>query len=192
MWVWKSYNKNHNPWLTTHPNTMWTLTYESRRWVWLWQDCIHLYSFPSAWFHNPNTPHAVNSVWKHYCCAFSLSPCQSLAFSLLILSQGGGGERAGVWSVYPALLAWHPACLLITLYSERLRPMSGVAAGSIACDVTQHIRGGYSRLVETRKSIQTHSECKAEALLSSHLYLCPLLVHLHSCSLFHWFHRDNV
>lgn len=136
-------------------------------WVWLLQECVHL-----ACFHKPNTPHAVNSVWKHYCNAVFLSPLTVSGIQPVDTSTGGCGcECAGGWSVYSALLAWYPAYLLITLYSECLRPMWGVAVGSIACNVTKHIRDGYSRLVETGRFNQTRSACKAEALLSSPLCL---------------------
>lgn len=146
-------------------------------WVWLLQECVHL-----ACFHKPNTPHAVNSVWKHYCNAVFLSPLTVSGIQPVDTSTGVCGcECAGGWSVYSALLAWYPAYLLITLYSECLRPMWGVAVGSIACNVTKHIRDGYSRLVETGRFNQTRSACKAEALLSSplclgvfHLFCHPL------------------
>lgn len=83
---------------------------------WFWRDCVHLYCFPSAWFHNPNQPPAVHSVWKHYCGAFP-PPSLSVSGTQPVDSTAGGGECAGVWSVYSALLARHPACLLITLHS---------------------------------------------------------------------------
>lgn len=60
----------------------------------------------------------------------------------------GVGVGVGGCSVYSAPLAWLPACLLITLYSECLRRMWGVAVGSIGCNVTKHIKDGYSRLVK--------------------------------------------
>lgn len=147
-------------------------------WIWLLQKCVHLLSFLSARFHKPNTPHAVNCIRKHYCNAFFLSPCQSLEFSPLILPWEGWEQVRRGCSVYSAPLAWLPACLLIALYSECLRPMWGVAVGSIGCNVTKHIRDGYSRLVKARRSIHTpfcHSALLSSPSCTARLSLCLCL-----------------
>lgn len=60
-------------------------------------------------------------------------------------------------SVYPALLARLPACPLIAFLSESLTPTWRIAVGLVGCDVTKHIRDGYSRLVKACRSIQTLS-----------------------------------
>lgn len=138
-------------------------------------------SILSARSHKPNIPHAVNCVWKHYCNAFLWFPVHLWNSACWYYHRGDGGRCVRGCSVYSAPFAWLPACLLIALYSECLRPMWGVAAGSIGCNVTKHIRDGYSRLVKARRSIQTPfclSALLSSPFCAARLSLCLCLFRL--------------
>lgn len=126
-------------------------------------------------------PPSLNRVGNVTVMLFFPSPCKSLAFSLLMLPQGAWGRVRGGCSVYSTPPAWHPACLLITLYSECLRLMWGLAVGSIGCNVTKHIRDGYLRIVKAPRSIQTpfcHSASLSSTFCVVSLPLCVCLFRL--------------